>query len=406
MQKQNLNCHQYILCLGNDKSVIVNCPVNAWYDPKSGNCGPDVSSTACLEYQITSTTSTSSPNPDELCLGQELGVSYPLMTDCKKYIVCLGNGEAAIVNCIFNAWYDPLTGDCGPNVSPTACMGTTTTVAPTTMKTTSAISTTTTQSTTSTTDPPISPDVCGGLINGEYVAYPDNCSKYIVCVEPIPIAFYCTPGYYFNEELQVCVDWAQSDCPAVLPPEYTTPGYTAPSICENNNDGTLPYPENCRWFIKCINDVVSMMGVCNNEEYYDPSIGNCSASASPDACLQNYSTSTTSDDGGRSTTTTTLQPTTTSTTIAKSTSTTTTTTTTPAPSPDPCEDVPVGKLVPYPYDCTKFIKCERPTPVVYDCVKGQEFSAKLERCMAPWVANCTITGRIMKPLFFKVFKNI
>ncbi|KAM8708423.1 hypothetical protein ACLKA7_015402 [Drosophila subpalustris] len=326
-----------------------------------------------------------------------MGVSYPLVTDCKKYIVCLGNGESAIVNCIYNAWYDPLTGNCGPNVSPTACMETATTLSTTTKKSTPSISTTTTQSTTITTDLPISPDVCGGLINGEYVAYPDNCSKYIVCVEPIPIAFYCTPGYYFNEKLQVCVDWNQSDCPVmettVSPPEYTTPGYTTPSICENNSGESFPYPENCQWFIQCINDNVYMMGVCNQEEYYDPSIGKCSASAAPDACLQNYETTTTRKS-------TVLPTPITKSTTTSTTTTTTTSTTTATPAPNPCENVPVGKLVPYPYDCTKFIKCEGSTAVIYDCVEGQEFSAQLERCMAPWIANCTITGRIMKPWIF------
>ncbi|XP_060651487.1 mucin-2 [Drosophila nasuta] len=421
-----IDCNQYILCLGNDLSYIANCPVGSWYDPKNGNCGPNVSPTACLESQTTSTTSTTTLSPNELCVDEEIGVSYPYPPDCQKYVVCLGNDQGAIVNCIYNTWFDPLTSNCGPNVSPTACTeDINTATSPTsTTEQTSTLSPSTVQSTTTTTtttELPLPEDICGGLKNGEYVSYPDNCSKYVVCVEPIPYAFYCTPGYYFSENLQQCVDWELSDCPATQTPEYTTPGSTTPSICENSNGGTLPYPDNCAWFIQCINDNVYMMGVCNSAEYYDPATGNCSASASPDACREYNSTTTLTtpttvppttttetqttvspttisqapttdtpttitESTTPTTTITTTLSTTTSTTIPTTTSTTTTTTSAPI---DPCADVPVGKLVPYPYDCTKFVRCDYPNPVILDCVVGQEFSAQLERCMAPWIANCT-----------------
>ncbi|KAH8370314.1 hypothetical protein KR093_003045, partial [Drosophila rubida] len=398
-----IDCNQYILCLGNDQSVVAKCPVGSWYDPKSGNCGPNISPTACLESQITSTTSMTTMSPNELCAGEEIGVSYSYPPDCKKYVVCLGNNEGAIVNCIYNTWFDPVTGICGPNVSPTACTeGAVTTIPVTSTTELTTLSTTAVKpstTSTTTTESPIPAEICAGLHNGEYVSYPDNCSKYIVCVEPIPYAFYCTPGYYFSQKLQQCVDWELSDCPATQTPEFTTPGCTAPSICENSNGGTLPYPENCGWFIQCINDNVYMMGVCNSGEYYEPSTGKCSASASPDACREYYATTTISTTVVPTTTTETTTKTTTKTTTTSTTTSTTTTTTTTSTTPiptttsasplNPCANVPVGKLVPYPYDCTKFVRCDQPTPVILDCAVGQEFSAQLERCMAPWIANCT-----------------
>jgi len=71
---------------------------------------------------------------------------------------------------------------------------------------------------------------------------------------------------------------------------------------------------------------------------------------------------------------------------------------TPGSEPDPCDGAPEGKLVPYPDDCSKFIQCIQPDPIVYDCREGQEFSAALERCMAPWFANCSIPATTIPPV--------
>ncbi|EDV97900.1 GH17130 [Drosophila grimshawi] len=380
------DCQQYILCLGNDQSVQAKCPFNSWYDPATGNCGPAVPPTACQETTTTSTTPKTTPSPSDLCAGQELGVSYPFVSNCQRYILCLGNGDSVIANCIYNAWYDPATGDCGQDVSPTACQESlqTTTTESTTQSTTQSSTQSTSQSTTqsttiepTTTEKPISSDICAGKVQGEYVNYPDNCSKYIVCAEPVPVAFYCTYGYYFSEALQQCVDWEQSDCEAtsstVLPPgDQPTP---SPGTCKNGKDITFPYPGNCQWYFRCVNDNVFMLSVCNSGEYYDPWSGECGANVPPNACLEDYTTSTLDLD----TTTTEM--------ITLPTPTTT-------PQPHPCEGVTEGKLVPYPNDCTKFIECTSAGPVAYDCVVGQEFSAILERCMAPWVANCSFATTI------------
>lgn len=296
-------------------------------------------------------------NVDNPCADQQLGTSYPLESNCQKYILCMGNGESVVVDCIFNAWYDPISGNCGPEISPTACRD------HSSLGTSTAAPTAEIPTTTTTTELPNVSDLCTTLL-GQYVAYPDNCGKYIVCASPVPIAFYCTAGYYFSASAQQCVDWEDSDC------ESLSPGYTAatqaPSVCANHADATLPYPEDCAWYMRCVNDNVYMMSVCANGEYYDILSGECSSNVSADACREANASPTTTE----IVTTEAMPDSTTS-------------------EPEPCEGVDEGRLVPYPHDCTKFIQCEQPTPIVYDCVEGQEFSAALERCMSPWIANCT-----------------
>ncbi|XP_065720545.2 mucin-2 [Drosophila suzukii] len=378
------DCQSYLLCLNNGQSTTARCPTNAWFDPKTGDCGPNVSPTACLESLATTTHAPTTEDSNDPCADKELGVSYPLVTNCQQYILCMGNGESNVANCIYNAWYDPKTGNCGPDVSPTACKET---VVSTDTPTTQATSPLTTPSSTwhttlstpnpeeITTLPPDISGICSGQRDGYYAKYPEDCSKYIVCASPVPIAFYCQEDLFFNEGLQKCVEWESSDCPNG---ETTTssPGLTTPnpdsSICFNNAGNNLPYPENCQWFISCVDDSSYMMGICSSEEFFDPLTSKCGPNVSAEACRETYTTLVTE------------------TTEYLSTMTTQSTQSTAGPVTDPCEGAPDGKLVPYPDDCTKFIQCVQPNPIVYNCREGQEFSASLERCMAPWFANCSI----------------
>ncbi|XP_034656051.1 uncharacterized protein LOC117893520 [Drosophila subobscura] len=376
------DCQQYVICLGGGQSATAKCPVNAWFDPKTGDCGPNVSPTACRDSVTTSTTVQTTQSWDDLCADQKLGFSYPLVTNCQQYILCMGDGSYSIANCIYNAWYDPQTGNCGPEVSPTACtesgVATESTASQsTTPPTTYSTSWTTIQTPDTTTSLPVDSEICSGQSVGHYASYPEDCSKYIVCASPVPIAFYCIEGYYFNEAMQQCVQWELSDCPkgetTTPSPSHTTPT-PSPTVCHNKAGDTLPFPDNCQWFIHCLDDVVYMMGVCGSGEFFDPLTGHCGPDVSPEACRWDYDSTTAASTGTTEQKSTTISTESTPTTEAT----------------DPCEDMPDGKLVPYPNDCSKFIQCVRPSPIVYDCAEGQEFSAFLERCMAPWVANCTI----------------
>ncbi|XP_033157404.1 chitin-binding domain protein cbd-1 [Drosophila mauritiana] len=386
------DCQSYLLCLNNGESTTAKCPSNAWFDPKTGDCGPNVSPTACLESFETTTTAATTQAPKDPCADQELGTSYPLVTNCQQYILCMGNGESTIANCIYNSWFDPQTGNCGPDVSPTACKesGVTTASSTPTSQATSPLTTPsptwptlpTASTEETTTNPPDILDICSGKSDGYYATYPEVCKKYILCASPVPIAFYCPESLFFNEALQRCVEWESSDCSNG---ETTTssPGHTTPSpdthICSNSTGLNLPYRENCQWYIYCTDENSFMMGICGNEEYFDPWTGKCGFDVSPEACREIQTTSPTVTDSTEGPTTV-ITP------------------TTPDSQPDPCDGAPEGKLVPYPDDCSKFIQCIQPDPIVYDCREGQEFSAALERCMAPWFANCSIPATTIPPV--------
>ncbi|EDW69719.1 uncharacterized protein Dvir_GJ13404, isoform A [Drosophila virilis] len=393
------DCSQFLQC-SNNQVIVGQCAEPLLFNPDFLICdsADDVicygdrttttSTTSTTEAPTTTTSSTTvtttpttTPGPDKLCANEPFYTTFPYVQDCTSYILCLGDGEYYIAKCISNTYYDPKTGDCGANVLPTACREqdttTTRTTEATTEKTTTevvtSISTPTTSVATTTSPTPGQPGgICGSRDEGELIAYPNDCSKYIVCVTPIPVAFYCRPGSYFSAKQQQCVSWEDSDCDKDT---ATTPGYTGPplepTMCTNSSRDTFPYPENCQWFIRCVNDYIYMMDVCNCGEYYDPINGKCGADVPSDACRWDYTSTTTE----ATPTPTTTEP---------------TPVTRPPPQEGPCDDAADGELVPYPDDCSKYIKCDRPIAAAYDCADGDEFSPVLRECMEASLANCTV----------------
>ncbi|XP_052846363.1 mucin-5AC [Drosophila gunungcola] len=394
------NCSEYLICQHNQVELD-RCPPPLLFNPDWLVCDnpddvvcladrtttpiPTTKPTTTTEVNTKTTTTTTEATtlgPDQLCQGQELGASFPYTDDCSKYYLCLGNGIWSLAPCIYSSYFDPKTGECGPNVSPDACKApqvtttTSTTEATTTERITTPRPTTqetsTTEKTTTTSAP--TTGICGGRNENENIAYPKNCNKYIVCVSPIPIAFFCPEDTFFSSKLQKCVEsWEESDCEGDQSTTTPEPGYTRPppepTMCTNSSRHTFPYPENCQWFIRCVDDYIYMMDVCNCGEYYDPISEKCGPDVPSDACRWDYT----------STTSTTSEPT------------TTTAVTRPPPQKGPCDDADDGALVPYPNDCSKYIKCDRPIAEAFECEEGDEFSVDLEKCVDASLANCSIT---------------
>ncbi|XP_068142271.1 LOW QUALITY PROTEIN: uncharacterized protein [Drosophila tropicalis] len=408
------NCSQFLYC-ENHEVKLGECPSSMLFNPDFMCCDePDdvycygdrttttptttpttttPSTTTTLHplptpTPTTTTTKGTTLGPDELCANAELSTFFPYPEDCTKYYICLGEGRWYLAKCI-SGYYDPKTGECGPDVSPTACKEQDTTTSPATTVTTTTEATTKTSTTksstptptsttevaTTTTLAPSSEGVCSDHDLDDMVAYPNNCKKYIVCRSPIPIAFYCPDDSYYSSELQQCASWEDSDCDKGESTTTLSPGYTpAPTMCTNSTRDTFPYPENCQWFIRCVDDYIYMMDVCNSGEYYDPITEKCGPDVPTDACRWDY------------TSTTTTTPASTTTPIES-----TTAVTRPPPQKGPCDDADDGQLVAYPNDCTKYIKCDRPIAVSGECDEGDEFSVELGKCVDAEIAGCSVT---------------
>ncbi|KNC24175.1 hypothetical protein FF38_11146 [Lucilia cuprina] len=345
------NCALYYFCRKNGLYYIISCPNNNYYDPQTGDCGPDVSSTACLEEATTTaapTTVSTTLSPSQKCRNQAAGITYPYEEDCTKYIYCKGNGGYVILNCPYNNYYYPDSGDCGPSDDVNICRKSS--------QTTTTATTTEITSTVAPTTPKPVLGICGNYSNGELIPYPDNCQKYISCVKPIPVGFYCNNYWYFNEQQQKCVPDSEGTC-TELPSNVTTTPATPGDICEGLKEGDWQiYPSNCQFYYECLGDGYYMLKICEENEYFDPLKGQCSAQVGSNYCKQDFNT------------------------------------TTPKPKPQGiCSGQDEGAKVAYPHNCTKYIVCNKPIPVGFNCDSGLEFSTEAQSCVTPSQSDCGLS---------------
>uniref|UniRef100_A0A1I8NW68 Chitin-binding type-2 domain-containing protein n=1 Tax=Stomoxys calcitrans TaxID=35570 RepID=A0A1I8NW68_STOCA len=360
-------CTSYYYCLDDGHFYILRCPANNFYDPYTGNCGPEVSPTACQQPITTaSTTPATTLSPAEKCVNEELGTTFPYEKNCQQYIMCTANGGFVILNCPGNNYYYPDSGTCGPSSDPYICLGGTTTTTVATTSTTQISTTTTKQTTTTTSSPTMAPPengICGNYTNGELIEYPDNCLKYISCVRPIPIGFFCPNNLYFDVEQQACVAQPPHGGCSEMPSNGTT---LAPptNICQGQEAGvSQTYPGDCQMYYECLGDGNYMLQVCIEGEYFDPLQGSCSSEVGVDYCKHDFDTTTPS---------------------------TTTTSTTSRPVGGICYQKPDGYKVPYPDDCIKYIVCATPIPTAYYCPSGLQFSTSAQECVEPIDSDCGV----------------
>ncbi|XP_073842110.1 uncharacterized protein [Musca autumnalis] len=357
------DCQKYYYCRSsNGQFYILMCPYNNYYDPISGNCGPDVSATACQEYIGTTpwmpstTTEASTLSPEQKCAGQEFGNTFPYEPNCQQYIMCTNNGDYKLMNCPGGNYYYPESGNCGPSEDEDICRKSGTS--------SSTMATTTTTSTSSTTTPsPTLQGVCGNYSNGELIEYPHNCHKYISCVRPIPIGFYCPANLYFNVEQQICSAQPAEDADCSTYPSNETTVAPPTHICQGMTaEDTQIYPFDCQMYYQCLGNGYYMLQICNQGEYFNPLNHQCSSNVDSNYCRQDFETTTPSPS----------------------------TTTTSKPSQGICWNKPNGYRVPYPNDCSKYIVCDTPVPTGYYCPVGLQFSSEAQTCVEPKESDCGV----------------
>ncbi|KAF4527379.1 hypothetical protein B566_EDAN015948 [Ephemera danica] len=367
--------------------------------------------------------------PQQKCLENELNY-YEHETDCSSYYLCdngvlttyscpiglyYNNGVKKIRTCTNNKYYSPTLQYCEvPEVAYCPiCYPV------------------------RTTPPPLEPTCpaipsCSPLEHGKTKPYPPQCSKYIYCnSNGDEIIRLCPNGFHYSTESNYCVHPDIAKCIACVldGTEVTTLEPIAvnckefPSCADYYPGVMLPYGLDCRKYIYCDNNgtpdfpqlllltqpifvhrfqfVMKMKSGYSNrirpiaakpsttEIDTTPTISNLTSN--PDSTLT-YSDTTFALETSSTTIDTT--PNNDNTTSSDSiTSPSITTTALPLP---PCQPQPVCKpndnnnRLPYPPECTMYIKCKKSSPHEYwMCPEGKEFSPITNWCEFPLVANCT-----------------
>ncbi|KAL3847631.1 hypothetical protein ACJMK2_018534 [Sinanodonta woodiana] len=108
----------------------------------------------------------------------------------------------------------------------------------------------------------IKADPCTSVQDGNLYAHPNDCSKFIQCVNGKAHEMGCAPGLVFEPTNTVCI-LPKNDliCPDIHP-------------CKGHNDGYFPHPYNCSLFIQCQHNAEKIIS-CRPGLVWNTSVKSC-----------------------------------------------------------------------------------------------------------------------------------
>ena len=257
-----------------------------------------------------------------------------------------------------NTYYNPETGECENDISPTACQGDTTT--------TSQLPPTTETTTTSTTTTIRPQGPCQNEPNGYVFANIANCGQYYMCLKDKPILCECSTNTYFDPYAKECnPEASETTCKEAL----TT---TSPATNETTTEG--------------IATTVTTNKPINPEETTNQPQTTTSETTETNTNSTTTESITTSKTTDGTINTTTTEATSATTTTNNPPSSAEIPTTTPAiPEPEPengniCCGQKSNTYLPYPGESSKYVICKYPVPEVHTCPIGMGYDAETFSC--------------------------
>ncbi|XP_017092436.2 chitin-binding domain protein cbd-1 [Drosophila bipectinata] len=220
------NCAGFYIC-DEQKAYAQKCPLGSFFNNTASACEPDTAKTCWSNF----------------CIDKEDGQAVADATDCTVFYLCYG-GAATLQKCPEGSRIDVTGWICVPgtceDTSTEPCEdSTTTTPEPCEEETTTEI--------------PEGCD-CEKAKNGELDADPDNCRRFLVCLNGVlEEGGDCGTGNRFDAELRVCVPDTDNQC-------------CVSAACTNGD--VKVDPQDCTKFDKCV-DGEWVSNCCSSGEYFN-----------------------------------------------------------------------------------------------------------------------------------------
>lgn len=246
----NGNCARYVLCL-NGEASFMTCPSGYFFQPKTGNCGPNIPDSC---------------NQGGPCTRKQVGLVKQVQNNCEVYQECDNSTLTwKTRKCQKNYYFNPNRLQCGP-IRPAGCgnynyydqnlPGYDNTYNP--------YYPIYPGFPTGPTNPGV---ICGTSLNGLF-ADPSNCRNYIYCIDGVAHSMTCLSGFYFNPLTRICGPNIPSGCSVQ---NIDIDLFTCPAFA----DITVADPSNCKQYIVCSGGVSTTYG-CGPGLYYYPDQNTCS----------------------------------------------------------------------------------------------------------------------------------
>ncbi|KFB41679.1 AGAP010466-PA-like protein [Anopheles sinensis] len=215
--------------------------------------------------------------------------------------------------------------------------------------------------------------LCAATTNGiNTVAYPNNCSKYLLCIYGEAYEIECASHELYDSFKHRCVPSAEAQCSNGVPTLPDLKPFANP-CADNVGVNNVPDPSNCRQYFMCIN-TQAIESNCPGNQIFDIYSRSCGP-VMHSTCIRDI------DAPGPS------RPPPSPPQPAPSPP-------KPAPSPvnpnNPCRTNNGVSYKPHPTDCSRYFMCMDTQPFEQRCPAGQAFDINTENCRVRQSATCIV----------------
>lgn len=163
------------------------------------------------------------------------------------------------------------------------------------------------------------------------ISHPDNCEKFILCINGERHKRECAPGLHFSRELRTCATPDVAECEDDEDMEH----------CPDEGIKSISHPDNCEKFVLCVNGDRFKMD-CAPGMHFSRDLRTCTTPDEAECDTDGY---------------------------------------------EQCPEDGV-KSISHPDDCNKYILCVAGTRIKRNCAPGLHFSRELRACTTPADAEC------------------
>uniref|UniRef100_A0A182K8X5 Chitin-binding type-2 domain-containing protein n=1 Tax=Anopheles christyi TaxID=43041 RepID=A0A182K8X5_9DIPT len=332
------DCRKYFICIGGS-GIPQLCPEGTNFNPSLQVCDLPAN-VQCPVTPVLLQTSQASNGP--LCQNNRGMTFEPIPNNCNSYIMCLDSLPYEMT-CSPGKSFDKIAKLC-MNTSQAECLYDL-------------------------------ESLCAGTSYGlNTVPYPNNCSKYLLCIFNEAYEIECSPHQRYDMRTNRCVDASEALC-ANDTPALSEPNPFINPCVDNVGVNLVPDPSNCQRYFTCV-QTQSFPNTCPGNQIFDISSNSCKPVKQATCILDvNPSPQPTSPP---------LPPPPSSTPSPSP----------PAPAPsnpnNPCRNNNGVSYKPHAIDCTRYYMCMDTQSIERTCPSGQVFDIYLTACSSKQSSTCIL----------------
>ncbi|ETN61749.1 hypothetical protein AND_006584 [Anopheles darlingi] len=320
------NCREYFVCVRGEPQSLM-CPVNTFFNPDKRACD--------LEANVPCANPPPTPQDDSVaryCINNQGMTHKPIPNDCQRYVTCL-HTDAYVISCPPGKSFDRMAKVC-MDTAEAECL----------IDVRSLCRATTAES----------------MVT---VAYPNSCSKYVLCVFGEAYEMQCASHELYDILTNRCVIAHEAHCDNYVPLLLLDDPKPFAEPCAGNVGMTnAPNPNNCREYYMCINTESRPM-TCPGNQIFDIYSLSCRPVMHA-TCIRDVAPPPPVPSPPNNPS--------------------------PAPADGPCAGNAGINYLPHPADCSRYYMCMDTQSIERNCAVGEVFDIYTKQCLLRSAGTCIL----------------